>query len=250
MIESLPELIALPRITIGAHEVAFAFVNLAGQPTALAEKMLDDEERRRASRFVHPVDRDRFVNAHAALRLYLARSLASTPREVRYLLGPHGKPRLEHLSQRTPLEFNLSHSGDLGLIAAAWGRTVGVDIERVRDVADAEDIAERYFAPAERAGLRAVPSGERTDVFFRCWTRKEAVIKALGEGLGRPLDSFAVDLSIRPSAQPVSLAGEASAQLFLTDLGAPSGYAAAGVVVGSVTPPTPWRDVGEGTPNA
>ena len=171
----------------------YVFVSLAGAPSALDEALLDDEERARSRRFVRAVDCHRFVLAHAALRLFLARCLDVDPVTVGYEKGLHGKPRLG--AGLVPLEFNLSHSDVLGLLAVARDRSVGVDVERTREVPDVLAIADTHFSAAERMGLRSLPPAERLAAFFRCWTRKEAVIKASGEGLGLALDSFDVDLA-------------------------------------------------------
>jgi Phosphopantetheinyl transferase len=113
-----------------------------------------------------------------------------TPADLVFFLGPHGKPALENLG----LEFNLSHSGGCGLLAVTRGRRVGVDGERVRADFAGEDIARRFFAPAEVDALAASAPGEYVAAFFRCWTRKEAYVKARGDGLSLPLDRFVVPL--------------------------------------------------------
>ena len=191
MIWSAADLRALEGIRVGHSEVVYAFLSLEGEPSALDEALLDDEERRRSRRFVHPRDRRRFVRAHADLRLFLALCLEVEPATVRYETGVHGKPRL--LPGLPPLEFNLSHSEGLGLLAVARDRSVGVDVEHVRDLPDAMSIADTHFTAAESKALRSLPPPERRAAFFRYWARKEAVIKAGGEGLGRALDSFDVD---------------------------------------------------------
>ena len=114
-----------------------------------------------------------------------------------YEKGPRGKPRLSRTL--APLEFNLSHSGQLGLIAATRDRSVGVDVEQVRYLSDLLELADQHFSPQERTGLRSLPPGERGTAFFRCWTRKEAVIKACGGGFSHPLRA---SMSILRPAQP------------------------------------------------
>jgi 4'-phosphopantetheinyl transferase len=226
MIWSAAELRALEGIRVGDSEVVYAFVSLEGEPSALDEALLDDEERDRASRFVRPRDRHRFIQAHAGLRLFLARSLGVEPGSVRYEAGSHGKPRL--LPVLPPLEFNLAHSEELGLLAVVRDRSVGVDVEHVRDLPDAMSIADTHFTAAESDRLRSLPAPERRAAFFRYWTRKEAVIKAGGEGLERALDSFEVD------------GAPASTEWILQDLPSPGGYAAAGAVAGANVQ---WREL-------
>ena len=244
MISRTADLRALEAIDVGPSEVVYAFVSVGGEPSAADEALLDDEERARAQRFVRPPDRRRFVLAHAALRLLLARCLELRPALVRYENAVHGKPRLA--PGLPSLEFNLSHSGGLALIAVARDRAVGVDVEQVREITDAQSIAETHFSAAERALLRSLPPAERRDAFFRCWTRKEAVIKAIGEGLSRALGSFDVDLApgstsalTRLDGRPGNVAGWS-----LRDVAAPSGYVAAGAVaVAPRAPATPWREL-------
>src|SRR5439155_18901930 len=148
MIWSAADLRALEAVRIGPSEVVYAFVSLVGEPSAVDEALLDDEERHRSQRFVRPTDCSRFVLAHAALRLFLARCLGVEPATVLYENGTHGKPRL--VPGLGPLEFNLSHSEGLGLLAVARDRSVGVDVEHVRELPDALDVADTHFSVADR----------------------------------------------------------------------------------------------------
>jgi 4'-phosphopantetheinyl transferase len=233
------DLRALGAITVGDEEVVHAFVSLDGQPDAADEALLDAEERLRAARFVHATHRARFILAHAALRLFLARCLGVEPAIVRYDAGQHGKPRLA--ARFPPLEFNLSHAEGLCLVAAVEARAVGVDIEFVRDLPDAATIADAHFSAAEREGLRSLPAAERRLAFFRCWARKEAVLKADGEGLGRALDSLEVGL-FGASTVLDPRPGDPR-EWSVVDLPAPPGYAAAGAVASSAGEPIGWRSL-------
>ena len=243
MIWSAADLRALEAVRIGPSEVVYAFVSLVGEPSAVDEALLDDEERHRSQRFVRPTDCSRFVLAHAALRLFLARCLGVEPATVLYETGTHGKPRL--VPGLGPLEFNLSHSEGLGLLAVARDRSVGVDVEHVRELPDALDIADTHFSVAERDELRSLPQAERRAAFFYCWTRKEAVIKAGGEGLGRALDSFDVDLAPGSTSALKRWAGRSGeeAELSLRDLPAPPGYAAAAAVAAPASALIGWREL-------
>ena len=227
MISSALDLQAFKPIRVGSSEVVYTFVSLAGEPSAIHETLLDDEERRRSRRFVRPSDFRRFVLAHVALRLFLARCLGVEPATVLYETGVHGKPRL--VPGLAPLEFNLSHSEELGLIAVARDRSVGVDVEHVRDIPDSLAIADMHFSVAEKKGLRASPPAERRAAFFRCWTRKEAVIKVGGEGLS------ALKRYAGPSRE--------EAKWSLRDLPSPPGYAAAGAVAAPLRAPMRWREL-------
>jgi 4'-phosphopantetheinyl transferase len=159
---------------------------------------LSFDERGRAERFVFARDRARFVAGRAFLRLLLGRYLAAEPRALQLCYGPNGKPSLA--DDRSGLRFNLAHSGALGVCALAWGSEVGVDLERLRPIRDAEGVARKAFSPREIARLESLPEPARLRAFYETWTRKEAVLKALGHGLARPLDSF--DVSPGPNEPP------------------------------------------------
>ncbi len=162
-------------------------VRLAG-----AEAVLSREEIMRAGRFVNTLDRERFIAAHGALRMVLGLYLSADPQSLEFRNGPAGKPSL--VQTFTDLRFNLSHSGDLALIAVTRGREVGVDVERVQRDIELDPIVEHYFEPEEAWDLRTAPPNERVSRFFDLWTRKEACLKAEGTGLGFPprTDRFGV----------------------------------------------------------
>jgi 4'-phosphopantetheinyl transferase len=248
MIRSAADLRALEAIRVERSEVVYAFVSLEGEPSDLDEALLDDEEQRRSTRFVHQRDRRRFVRAHAGLRLFLARCIGAEPDMVRYETGANGKPRL--VPGLPPLEFNLSHSADLGLLAVARDRSVGVDVEHVRDLPDALSIADTHFTAAESKGLRSLPPPERAAAFFRYWTRKEAVIKAGGEGLGRALDSFDVDRAPDSTSAVMRVAGGSGdrTEWLLQDLPSPAGYEAAGAVGARGSADVQWRELSTEVP--
>jgi 4'-phosphopantetheinyl transferase len=248
MIWSATDLQALEGIRVGHSEVVYVFVSLEGEPSALDEALLDDEERRRSNRFVRLRDRHRFVHAHAGLRLFLALCLGVEPPRVRYETGVHGKPHL--LPGLPPLEFNLSHSEELGLLAVARDRSLGVDVEHVRDLPDAMSIADTHFTAEESKGLRSLPPPERRAAFFRYWARKEAVIKAGGEGLGRALDSFEVDGAPGSTSGVMRWAGGSGGgtEWLLRDLPSPAGYAAASAVAAHVGARVQWRELSTEVP--
>jgi 4'-phosphopantetheinyl transferase len=139
-------------------------VSLGGKPSVVDEALLDDRERGRARRFIRRTDRHRFILAHAALRLFLAGCLGAGPAMVRYEGGVSGKPRLA--AGLAPLEFNLSHSEELALMAVARQRAVVVDVERLRDVPEALGIADAYFSRQEREELHSLQRSERREAFF------------------------------------------------------------------------------------
>lgn len=151
---------------------------------------LSEDEVARALRFVFDRDRQRYIVARGRMREILARVLGVTAAALRFSYSSHGKPSLS--AANTPLHFNLSHSDGLAALGVSHARELGVDVEHERPLK--EDIAERFFSRGEVAALRALPESEQLAAFYRCWTRKEAVVKAIGEGLSRPLDSFDVTL--------------------------------------------------------
>jgi 4'-phosphopantetheinyl transferase len=154
-------------------------------------EILTEEERARARRFYFERHRRRFTIARGILRTVLGRYLDEPPGRIQFAYGIHGKPVLEGGGN---LHFNLTHSGDAGLLALTRDQEIGVDLEQVRPRDHLEELARRFFTPPEVAALAALEPAERELAFFQCWTRKEAFIKAGGEGLARPLDSFCVSL--------------------------------------------------------
>lgn len=206
------------------------------QPEQRAQRlfsMLGQEEKERAGRFHFQKDRDHFVVAHGLVRTILAIYLGLEPGDLRFRRASYGKPYLAEKT-RADLRFNLSHSHGLALLAVSRQREIGVDVEWIRpDVAE-KKIAERFFSPREVATLRSLPAKQQPEAFFNCWTRKEAYIKARGQGLSLPLDTF--DVSLAPG-EPAALlasridAGEIS-RWRLVELAPGAGFRAALVVEG------------------
>ncbi len=168
------------------------------------ESLLSTEERRRAGRFVFPILAQRFIAAHGRMREILGGFLQQDPRTLGFLTNAYGKPELIE----GQVHFSLSHSGDLAALAVA-AFPLGVDIEIMRPVS--RDLPERYFSVVEREGLHDLPDDPWRDAFFRCWTRKEAVIKALGLGLSFPLSDFDVAFLADAPVALTRLAGAPSA---------------------------------------
>ena len=177
-------------------EVHLWAIDLDPPPSEAARRVAatTDGERERAARFWRREDGDRYLSAHGALRLVLAECLACDPLAMCFADGEHGKPFLDG----APVEFNLSHSSDLALIAVARSRRVGVDVERVRSVADLDDLAGRVCTPAELATLATLAETQRARAFLSMWTRKEALAKATGDGIGGVMrDAHATDADAR-----------------------------------------------------
>ena len=163
-------------------------------PGELAQ-CLSDAERLRASRFVFERDRRRFIVGRARLRHLLASRLGVQPDAVELVYGPHGKPGLSRRFAGFDLRFNVSHSEDVAVYAFSRSCEIGVDVEVVRELRDADDIAARFFSRRENEAYLALGPRDKPLGFFNCWTRKEAFIKALGEGLSHPLGRFDVSLA-------------------------------------------------------
>ena len=219
-------------------------VDLAVAPDRLQRcgQILDPSERERADRFMRPVDRARFIASHAALRFVLAQALTRVPSSIRMIADASGKPRLVGPGEGA-LDFNLSHSGSRALVGLTEATAIGVDIEALRPIPDALRIARAHFAADEAAALADLMPDIRATAFFGLWTRKEAVVKALGTGLSLPLDRFSVTV---PPAPPRMLRDGAAWTLATIEAGAD--YAAtvavptAGVTLRYHTLPADWPD--------
>lgn len=157
----------------------------------LAE-LLSEDEADRASRYRFDRDRRRFIVHRALVRLVIAGLINASPRRLAFELLPAGKPTIK---SEAGLEFNSSDTAELGVVAAAIGSPLGIDVEWVRSDMDHLRVAERFFSSAERRALQAVVLQQRSKAFFLAWTRKEAYIKALGAGLSLPLNRFDVSLT-------------------------------------------------------
>jgi 4'-phosphopantetheinyl transferase len=168
------------------------------------QKLLSSDELERASRFHFPRDRQRFVASRALLRTILAGYLATDPGSLIFSYSNKEKPSLGPAHAGDNVAFNISHSGGIALLAFTRGREIGVDVEQARSNFDIEAIARRFFSPAEQKQLADFPVEKRADAFFRCWTRKEAYIKATGKGLSLPLTQF--DVALDPGAANALLA--------------------------------------------
>ena len=145
---------------------------------------LSGDECEKAGRFHFEVDQIKFISARGLLRTLLGRYLDFPPAELRFAYGTHGKPVLAFPAGGARLDFNVSHSGEAALFALAWNRPVGVDVEKILPLPEADEIAQRYFSPAENAQLREISPGQKMELFFFFWTRREAILKCGGQGFG------------------------------------------------------------------
>jgi len=156
---------------------------------AMAEATLSQEELGRAGSFYFASDHRLYVAAHVALRFLLAKHVRKTPREIGIIAGPFGRPILQKYIDAS-LHFNLSHSGQLAMIAIGLDTPVGIDVETVRDFAELDMVARANFARQEIEAFDKCCPADRANAFTTIWTRKEAVVKAQGVGLAYPLDEF------------------------------------------------------------
>ena len=165
------------------------------QPESIFEQLqssLSKDERIHADKFVFDRDRQHFVVARGVLRNILGAYLDVAPGVVQFSYEPTGKPFLASSSAINPLQFNLSHAHGLAVYAFTQHTEVGIDVEYIRPIPDCDRIAAQNFSQQERIIFSALPIDEKIPAFFRIWTRKEAFIKALGDGLTFPLNQFSV----------------------------------------------------------
>lgn len=169
---------------------------------------LSANERVKAEHFHFERDRRRFIVSQGLLRMILSRYLSIKPNQLQFCYGHRGKPALTQTFGGDTLHFNMSHSHELALYAITRDREIGVDVERIRPIPDIEQIAERFFSAKENAVFCALPPSQKLEAFFNCWTRKEAYLKATGDGLARPLDQFAVSLAPGKAARLLHVEGD------------------------------------------
>jgi 4'-phosphopantetheinyl transferase len=190
------------------------------------EPVLAPDEKDRAARFRFDRLRHSFVIRRGALRYLLGRYLDRHPASIRFNYGSKGKPAV---ASAVGIEFNTTHSGGLSVFAFTVGCQIGVDLEQIRLLTETQHIADRFFCSEEAAEIMSLPPSERERAFFYCWTRKEAYVKAIGDGLSAPLDEFRVTLQPNQPARFIHLAHDMKAAKAWTlhDLRLASDYAAA-----------------------
>lgn len=201
-----------------------AALDMEDETLSRCASTLSQVEQLRANRFLFPRDRDHFIAARGVLRELLGKYVGCSPALLEFQYGPHGKPALRADSGASPVHFNLAHSRGLAIYAFARSRDVGIDLEPIRPEFAGENIAERHFSAKELDEWHRLPPELRAEAFFLCWTRKEAYVKARGEGLQMPLDSFSVTLT---PGQPVELHSLDGARWRLHSFQPSDGYAGA-----------------------
>ena len=197
-------------------------------------RLLGEDELARAGRFKFDHLRDFYFFCRGSLRRILAHYLAVPANKIEFLYGDKGKP---YLADESRLQFNVSHAGDLFVCAVSTGFPLGVDVEEIRPMEDMPSISSHFFAPAEQANLANLAESQRTHSFYECWTRKEAVIKATGEGVSRPLDSFEVAFGPGVEAQLIRIDDEMHPAWQMQSFQPRPGY------VGALASPMRWNSL-------
>ncbi|HZC59950.1 MAG TPA: 4'-phosphopantetheinyl transferase superfamily protein [Chthoniobacterales bacterium] len=194
-------------VPVGLRDVHIWRIWLTALDAALASYRgtLSSDERDRAERYGFENLRRSYTLSRGALRILLGYYLGRPPNEIKLICGPKGKPALKDSSR---IRFNVSHSGQMALYAFTLDCELGVDVEQLRKLDDTELIATRFFSAAEASELLSLQPGDRHLAFFRCWTRKEAYVKAIGDGLAIPLNRFQVTLLPGVPARFVQIAGD------------------------------------------
>lgn len=185
------------KLTLGPNEVHVwrAALDVSTTEVARFERTLSADERQRAALFRFSHLSQRFIVGRGILRAILSRYLAVSPETISFEYTRYGKPLLAGQEGQALLQFNVAHTDGAALYAVSLTRLVGIDIELYREVPEAKAIVMRFFSPAENRTLSSLPAAEWPRAFLRCWTRKEAYIKAQGVGLSLPLDQFSVTLA-------------------------------------------------------
>jgi 4'-phosphopantetheinyl transferase len=204
--------------------------------------VLSSDEIARAERFHFTHDRQHFVRCRSTVREILGRYLGIPAQDIRFSYEANGKPQIVEDQNPRQLRFNISHSSDLAVMAVVAGRAIGVDVEKIRPDVEYLELAERFFSTNEYKALSALPSKQLSRAFFACWTRKEAFIKACGDGLSFPLSEFSV--SIDPDApaalQEVRADPRAATRWSLANLEPREGFIGALAVEGPAQPTERW----------
>jgi 4'-phosphopantetheinyl transferase len=216
-----------------SYELSGRAIHIWTLPTTAAdpvvakfEQALSADEIERASRFRFSPLRNSFVLRRGALRYLLGRYTKTDPASIQFNYSSRGKPDLKSADG---LQFNMTHSGGIAAIALGAHCRIGIDLEKIRPLPEMQRIANRVFCPEEVTEIVSLPQNERVHAFFRCWTRKEAYVKAIGDGIFSPFNSFRVTVLDNVPARFVHLGGDATPAggWMLHDLNLASNYAAA-----------------------
>jgi 4'-phosphopantetheinyl transferase len=200
-------------LTLANHEVHVWRANLDLPLEKVEElaKTLSADEQLRAQKFYFEKHRRHFIVGRGMLRNILGNYLAIEPKKLQFNYSHRGKPELAKSCPKSQLQFNLSHSHNLALYGFVWNHQIGIDLEYLRPVPDAEQIAKRFFSAREYGVISSLPVELRQLAFFRGWTSKEAYLKGTGDGLAGSLDSVEVALVPREPVRLLSIQGDMQA---------------------------------------
>jgi len=222
---------AVPGKVISSNEVHVwrSFLDMKAYQREDLLKTLSTDETARAERFHFERERNRFIVAHGVLRQLLGSYLGKSPHELRFEYTSHGKPVLDTQFGEDDFNFNMSHSDAFALYAITQGQNVGIDIERLYDNVEVEQIAKRFFSTKEISSLKEIHKNKRNELFFLYWTRKEAFVKVTGEGISFPLEMCDVSSISGRVLSPIKIVGDKreSSRWYGQDLFPGHGYAAA-----------------------
>ena len=225
------------QLTENEIRVWHARIPYGGDDLNYLRGLLATDEIYRTEQFRFARDRDRFMTSRGLLRMLLGSYMGARPRGIQFEYSAHGKPALAPDFGDKRVCFNVAHSGEWVVLAFTRGRRIGIDIEKIRHDFDTAQIAERFFSITEREGLCQLSGEQLCQAFFRCWTRKEAFVKATGDGLSLPLSQF--DVAFAPGEparllQTRPVAAEAQ-NWFMEELSIHPDYA--GAIVAEIRPP-------------
>ena len=176
-------------------DIILARLDVPACDVDIAAAVLSADEHERADRFVFKRDRNRYIVARGKLRKLIGERLHLSPESIEFCYGEYGKPALAEQLRGQPLYFNISHSDNVAVFAFSRSLELGVDVEAIADMSDRDEVAAHCFSNHEIKKYKQLDDSQKPLGFFNCWTRKEAFVKALGDGLQCPLDSFDVTLS-------------------------------------------------------
>ena len=230
---------------LAGDEIHVWATSLAVDPSILQKlsSTLTPDEMERAKRYKFAIHRNRFIAGRGALRAILALYLGTEAAALRFAYLENGKPDLGGKFAKAGIDFNLAHTGDLALLAITRIGPVGVDVEYVRPIKNVDELVARFFSSRENKLFQKVPAAEKPSAFFNLWTRKEALLKATGEGITRSLDLVEVSFLPGEPARLLAISGDESAarRWMMKELSPADGFTGA-VTVQPGTSNTPCGD--------
>jgi 4'-phosphopantetheinyl transferase len=217
------------KLTVGEVHIWSVYLDQSDPIIAALTRILSDEEKKRAVRFLFPIDRKRFIVCRGILKMILGHYLKIDPNQLYFAYSSNGKPLISNSINSQNLRFNLSHSDSLALYAFTLCHEIGIDVEKIIRTPEMDQVAKRYFSENEYCIYRFLHGKKKKEMFYKYWTRKEAFIKAIGDGLTLPLESLDVS-NVSDETGKISMFEVVSqnvSQWYIHDLDINSGYEAA-----------------------